>query len=86
MTERLDEYPNFGEEEPLPWEPDYESLTICPFSNMKSFGKPLESLTSTQLLAVRREAERRNGKLGTYFQPLIEQVEAVLRERGGVCD
>ena len=84
MTERLDEYPNFGEEEPLPWEPDYESLTICPFSNMKSFGKPLQSLKSETLLAIRAECEKRNGKFGSYFGGLIVEIDEMLTERGGL--
>ena len=84
MTEELDEYPSaFQESDPLPWEPDFESLAICPFSNMRSFGQPLQSLTSNQLLRIREEAVRRNGR-GTYFTKLVCEIDELLLARGGL--
>ena len=83
MTEDLSEYPDFGEEEILPWERGYQPIAIVPFPNMRCFGKPLQSLTSPQLLAVRREAERRNGTRGDYFAPLVTKVDEILTARGG---
>ena len=84
MTERsLDEYPDFGTDDPLPWDEDYASVAICPFSNLRSFGQPLQSLKSAQLLAIRREAETRNGRIGHYFDALVGAIDEMLQERGG---
>ena len=85
MTERLDEYPHQLEtpDDGYPWEPGYAPVLLNPFSNMRSFGKPLVSLTSPQLLAVRGECERRNGEHGTYFLPLMAKMDEILTERGG---
>ena len=80
----LDDLPDFGEEEIMPWERGYERIVTVPFPNLRCFGKTLVSLTSPQLLAVRREAERRNGTRGDYFQPLIVKVDEILTTRGGL--
>ena len=81
MTDPLSSYPDFGPPEIMPWDDDYRPATICPFSNMKSFGKPLQSLKSETLLAIRRECEKRNGKFGSYFGPLIVEIDEMLEER-----
>ena len=77
LPEALNEAP-----EAMPWECDYAPIAIVPFVNMRCYGQTLESLTSPQLLAVRREAERRNGS-GTYFAGLIAKLDEILTARGG---
>ena len=84
MNGGLDEYPKqlLGREL-MPWEEGYERIVTVPFPNLRCFGKTLVSLTSPQLLAVRRECERRNGDRGVYFVPLMEKIDEILTERGG---
>ena len=82
--DRMDEYPEALRRpgELLPWESGYQPVITVPFPNLRCFGEPLTTLTSFQLLSVRKECERRNGA-SDYFAPLMEKIDEILVERGG---
>jgi len=80
-VERLDEFPAaLRDTETYPW--DEAEEPICwPFGERA--GTPLEDFSSNALLRMRGEVERKNGK-GSYFAPLIQAIDDVLFDRGGL--
>ncbi len=80
--ERLDEFPEQlrGEPEVMPWE-ETSAPVVWPFGTRA--GTPLKDFSSNALLRMRGEVERKNGK-GSYFVPLLEAIEQVLRSREGL--
>lgn len=81
--ESLSDYPAaFQDGTTYPWENDARG-TVVPFVTSRHCGKPLVSLSSAELLRVRREAVRRNGESGTYFNALIVAIDTVLQDRMG---
>lgn len=82
MSEELEDFPAaFQDSEVMPWERG-EDLTV-PFPSSRFCGRPLRSLLSPELLRVRKEAVRRNGRLGSYFLPVIVAIDEILSERMG---
>ena len=78
--EPLEAFPEaLRDTETYPWEGEEP---ICwPFGARA--GTPLEDFSSNALVRMRGEVERKNGK-GSYFAPLIQAIDEVLFERGGL--
>jgi len=77
----LDDFPEALRDETVyPWE-DSEEPVLWQFGERA--GTPLEDFSSNALLRMRGEVERKNGK-GFYFAPLIQAIDDVLFERGGL--
>ena len=79
MSEGLDEMPMAfrGEPDKMPW--DESDADRVPWID----GTPLGSFSSKTLLAHRKLLVKKNGRLGHYFDDLIEAIDTVLTERGG---
>lgn len=84
MAEELSDFPAaFAKADPMPWDAEEETgePVLWPFGERA--GTPLQDFSSNALLRMRGEVERKNGK-GSYFAPLIQAIDDVLFERGGL--
>lgn len=81
MTEELSDFPAaFKTPDVMPWD-ETEEPVLWPFGPRS--GEPLIAFSSTALVRMRGEVERKNGK-GSYFKPLLDAIDAVLFERQGL--
>jgi len=76
VSERLDEYPDFGTEPPMPWEESEASRV--PWIT----GEPLGDFPSSTLMAHRKLLVKKQ-RGGSYFQNMIDAIDQILTERGG---
>ena len=76
----LDQYPDFGPPDVLPWDkaPPSDAAKVLWIT-----GEPLGDFPSSVLLAHRKLLVKKNGRLGHYFDDLIFAIDTVLTERGG---
>ncbi len=80
MSENLSDFPEAlrGEPEVMPWDTG-EPLR---WQWGRHAGLALREFKSQELIYMRRQVERRNGA-GTYFQMYLDEIDAILTERGG---
>jgi hypothetical protein len=80
VSEELSDFPAaLRDTETYPWE-ESEPPILWPFGNRA--GTPLGDFSSTALVRMRGEVERRNGR-GSYFDFLLASVDEVLLARMG---
>jgi len=82
VAEELSDFPAaLRDTETYPWEASTEPPVLWPFG--ATAGTPLKDFNSRTLLRYREIVERKNGG-GSYFQPLLDAIDAVLTERQGL--
>lgn len=80
MSEELSDFPAaFQTPDVMPWEMPTDGIR-WPWG--RHAGRPLREFASRELIYMRRHVVRRNGA-GSYFQKLLDEIDAILTERGG---
>lgn len=79
--ESLDEFPSALRDDTVyPW--DAPEPVLWPFGPRS--GEPLTNFSSRALVRMRGEVERKNGKLGHYWDRLLQEIDRVLYAREGL--
>lgn len=84
MTERLDEFPEALKDDTVyPWDIPKDAGEKYIWLWGLDYGKPLEDLDSRELVRKRAWLESQMGP-GRCYQGLIQEIDKVLTERGGL--